>query len=97
MTTTDTDLLLIETLATTDIAALARIEFAATRAYGATLPFIVAFRRHRLVGLDDQRRLVYAWRALVHDAAPRSATPDPDPSPTTHPVAARAKAGVSPA
>jgi hypothetical protein len=69
MRTTTTDLLMIETAATNEAAALARIQFAATKAYGAQRPEVVAFRQDRLVGLDDERRLVYAWRALIHDAA----------------------------
>ena len=77
MRTTTTDLLMIETAATNEAAALARIQFAATKAYGAVRPEVVAFRQDRLVGLDDERHLVYAWRALIHDAAFTPATPQP--------------------
>ena len=77
MRSTTTDLLMIETAATNEVAALARIQFAATKAYGAAEPRVVAFRQDRLVGLDDERRLVYAWRALIHDAAFTPATPGP--------------------
>jgi hypothetical protein len=87
---TTTDLLLIETTATNEGAAHARIEFAATRAYGAERPELVAFRRDRLVGLDDERRLVYAWRALVHDAASTPSTSEPEA-----PVAPMAVGAVS--
>lgn len=73
---TTTALLTIETKATNQEAALARIQFAASNAYGAEFPVVIAFRRADLVGLDDERRLVYAWRALVHDAAATPATPE---------------------
>ena len=92
MRTITTDLLLIETAATNEAAARARIEFAATRAYGAERPQLIAFRQDRLVGLDDERRLVYAWRALVHDAA---VTPASEPGARTETEAATS--GVSPA
>src|SRR4051812_7855353 len=64
-----TALLMIEPPATNEDAARARVEFAASKAFGAERPEFVAFRRDRLVGLDDERRLVFAWRALMHDAA----------------------------
>jgi hypothetical protein len=67
-----TALLMIETTATNEDAARARAEFAASKAYGAARPAFIAFRRDRLVGLDDDRRLVFAWRALMHDAAAAS-------------------------
>jgi hypothetical protein len=88
MRTTTTDLLMIETQATNEAAALARIEFAATKAYGAERPQFVAFRRDRLVGLDDERRLVFAWRALVHDAALAPAPVDAEAAAERAPVAA---------
>ena len=88
MRTITTDLLLIETAATNEAAARARIEFAASRAYGAERPQLIAFRQDRLVGLDDERRLVYAWRALVHDLAATPATPEPEPEPETAAAAA---------
>jgi hypothetical protein len=69
-----TALLMIETTATNENAARARVEFAASKAYGAERSELIAFRQDRLVGLDDERRLVYAWRALVHDAAATPAT-----------------------
>ncbi len=87
---TTTDLLLIETAATNEEAARARIEFAATKAYGAERPQLIAFRQDRLVGLDDERHLVYAWRALVHDLAATSVTPEPETADTAEPAAATA-------
>src|SRR4051795_9841690 len=71
-----TALLMIETTATNEDAARARVEFAASKAFGAERPEFVAFRRDRLVGLDDERRLVFAWRALMHDAATSDTTSD---------------------
>jgi|tagenome__1003787_1003787.scaffolds.fasta_scaffold17827601_1 hypothetical protein len=69
-----TALLMIETTATNEDAARARAEFAASKAFGAERPEFIAFRRDRLVGLDEARRLVFAWRALMHDAATSDAT-----------------------
>ncbi len=80
-----TALLMIETTATTEDAARARAEFAAAKAYGAERPEFIAFRRDRLVGLDDARRLVFAWRALIHDAA---RTPDTQAEAAEAPVPA---------
>jgi hypothetical protein len=85
---TTTDLLLIETAATNEAAALARILFAATKAYGAERPQVVAFRRDRLVGLDDERRLVHAWRAIIHDEAVSPAASEPVPEPAEAGIAA---------
>jgi hypothetical protein len=90
MRTITTDLLLIETAATNEAAARARIEFAATKAYGAARPQLIAFRQDRLVALDDERRLVYAWRALVHDLAATPPTPEPDAAATAEAHAATA-------
>ena len=58
----------IQVLATNEEAARARAIYAATAAFGAERPAFIAFRQDELVGLDDERRLVYGWRALMHDA-----------------------------
>src|SRR3954453_19891965 len=71
-----TALLMIETTATNEDAARARAEFAASKAFGAERPEFVAFRRDRLVALDYERRLVFAWRPLMHDAPASDTTSD---------------------
>jgi hypothetical protein len=58
----------IQVLATNEEAARARAIYAAAKAFGADRPEFIAFRQDELVGLDDERKLVYAWRALMHDA-----------------------------
>ena len=58
----------IKVLATNEEAARARAIYAASQAFGADRPEFIGFRQDELVGLDSDRRLVYEWRALMHDA-----------------------------
>jgi hypothetical protein len=60
--------LLIEVIATSEECACARAVCEA-RSQGVQQPRFIAVRRHRAVDVDSRGHVVFAWRALMREAA----------------------------